>query len=68
MSHGFVRDGNIQEQIDDTIADAVAKARGQLPVGASARRCNVCDNLIPEARRQAVPGVQLCLMCQADRE
>jgi len=33
-------------------------------------RCEECDKPIPEARRKAVPGVRLCVVCQeaADRE
>jgi len=34
----------------------------------SARHCKGCGCQIPEARRQAVPGVQLCVQCQEDAE
>ena len=34
----------------------------------SARNCRVCDETLPLARRQAVPGVQTCLACQEDLE
>lgn len=30
----------------------------------SAAICGMCDEPIPEARRQAVPGVQTCIECQ----
>lgn len=30
--------------------------------------CSVCDEPIPEARRNAVPGVQTCVDCQHDLE
>ena len=30
--------------------------------------CEGCDEAIPEGRRQAVPGVRLCVDCQADLE
>ncbi len=34
----------------------------------SARNCRVCDETLPLARRQAVPGVQSCIACQMDLE
>jgi phage/conjugal plasmid C-4 type zinc finger TraR family protein len=34
----------------------------------SARKCRVCDKVIPDARRRALPGVQTCVACQADLE
>ena len=30
--------------------------------------CVECDEPIPEARRQAVPGVKLCIECQRGRD
>jgi phage/conjugal plasmid C-4 type zinc finger TraR family protein len=36
--------------------------------GASATECRDCDDPIPEARRQALPGVQLCIDCQSIQE
>ena len=65
MAGGWTSDGAVQEQIDDSIADAVARARSQLPRGESLSRCAECDAPIPEARRRAVPGVRLCLACQS---
>lgn len=35
---------------------------------ASAEECAGCHCQIPDARRQAVPGVQLCVACQAAAE
>nr|WP_238691997.1 TraR/DksA family transcriptional regulator [Xanthomonas arboricola] len=32
--------------------------------GPSLTHCAACDAPIPEARRKAVPGVQLCVNCQ----
>jgi phage/conjugal plasmid C-4 type zinc finger TraR family protein len=55
----------VQEQIDSTIEDAVQRARSQLPKGESLTHCEECDAAIPEARRQAVPGVRLCVVCQS---
>lgn len=70
MASGWANDDAVQEQIDSSIEDAVARVRSQLPKGESLHHCEECDALIPEARRQAVPGVRLCVKCQAefDRE
>ena len=64
MAGGFAKDGAVQEQIDATVEDAVERARGRLPSGESLERCEDCDAIIPEARREAVPGVRLCISCQ----
>lgn len=64
MAGGFAKDGAVQDQIDATIEDAVKHAREQLPKGESRRRCDECDAPIPQARRQAVPGVRYCVNCQ----
>jgi phage/conjugal plasmid C-4 type zinc finger TraR family protein len=29
----------------------------------SATQCEDCDDIIPEGRRQAIPGVQKCVNC-----
>lgn len=34
----------------------------------SLTECAICGNDIPEARRKAVPGVQLCVQCQQQEE
>ncbi|PYC28378.1 DksA/TraR family C4-type zinc finger protein [Aquipseudomonas alcaligenes] len=64
MAGGWTNDGAVQEQIDSSIEDAIARARSQLPRGESLSHCAECDAPIPEARRQAVPGVRLCVNCQ----
>lgn len=68
MASGWARDGAVQDQIDASVADAVEKARSQLPSGESLSHCEECDKPIPEARRQAVPGVRLCVTCQQSRD
>ncbi|MCW8927018.1 MAG: DksA/TraR family C4-type zinc finger protein [Xanthomonadales bacterium] len=65
MAGGFAKDGAVQDQIDATIEDAVSRARNNLPKGESLRNCRECGAKIPEARREAVPGVRLCVSCQA---
>lgn len=70
MATGWAGDGAVQDQIDATVKDAVARARRQLRVGPGRERCEECDAEIPAARRAAVPGVRLCVTCQQtqDRE
>lgn len=43
-------------------------ARGELPTGESLYECEECGNPIPQARREAVPGVRLCIACQQDKD
>jgi phage/conjugal plasmid C-4 type zinc finger TraR family protein len=66
MAGGWARDGAVQEQIDASVEDAVQRARSKLPTGESRRRCEECDAAIPQARRDAVPGVRLCVTCQSE--
>lgn len=66
MAGGFAKDGAVQDQIDATIEDAVNRARSQIPRGRSLKRCEECDAEIPEARRQAIAGVRLCVTCQSE--
>lgn len=64
MAVGWAGDGAVQEQIDSTIADAVQRARSDLPSGESLTHCEECGDPIPQARREAVPGVRYCVACQ----
>ena len=68
MAGGFAKDGAVQDQIDATIEDAVKRARDQNPRGRSLERCEECDTVIPLARREALPGVRLCIACQAEQD
>lgn len=70
MATGWAKEGAVQEQIDATIADAVACARSKRGKGAGLTHCAECSGPIPAARRKAVPGVRLCVACQkaSDRE
>ena len=64
MAGGWSKDGAVQDQIDASIEDAVKQARAQLKGGESLAECEGCGQAIPEARRQAVPGVRRCVKCQ----
>ncbi len=68
MATGWANEGAVQEQIDSTIEDAVARARSKLGHGESLADCEECGAKIPEARRQAVPGVRLCVACQSEQD
>lgn len=70
MATGWAGDGAVQDQIDATVEDAVKRARSRLNKGPSLTHCEDCDAPIPVARREAVPGVRLCIACQEthDRE
>jgi phage/conjugal plasmid C-4 type zinc finger TraR family protein len=68
MASGWAGDGAVQEQIDASVNDAVELARSRLPSGKSLTHCEECDETIPEARRQAIPGVRLCITCQSELE
>jgi phage/conjugal plasmid C-4 type zinc finger TraR family protein len=68
MAGGWTRDGAIQDQIDDTVSDAVEHARSAILTGPSAEFCVECGEEIPERRRRAVAGVQTCILCQSERD
>lgn len=64
MATGWAGDGAVQDQIDATVEDAIRRARSQLREGPGLTHCEQCDAEIPEARRKAVSGVRLCVICQ----
>jgi phage/conjugal plasmid C-4 type zinc finger TraR family protein len=64
MAGGFSKDGAVQDQIDATVEDAIKRVRSRLQSGESAHVCDECGKAIPEARRKAIRGVRLCVVCQ----
>jgi phage/conjugal plasmid C-4 type zinc finger TraR family protein len=68
MANGWAQDGAVQEQIEDTVRDAVMAARARLPSGEAVADCDLCGEDIPEARRRALPGVRTCVACQSQRD
>lgn len=70
MAGGWARDGAVEEQIEASIKDELARLKSQRaePQGESLRFCAECEEEIPEARRLARPGVKLCIDCQQDRD
>lgn len=70
MAGGWAQDGAVNEQIEASINDELARMKARpRPAGESLTHCAECDEPIPEARRQAIQGVRLCVDCQsgADR-
>lgn len=70
MATGWAGDGAVQAQIDATIEDAVKRAQARLQAqrGPGRSHCEECGEAIPAARRAAVPGVRLCLLCQTEAD
>ncbi len=69
MAGGWARDGAVNEQIEASIAEELERLKARRgPVGESLRECADCGEPIPEARRNAVPGVKLCIDCQSERD
>lgn len=69
MAIGWSKDGMVQEQIDNSIEDAITKVRQRLqPPGKSLEFCEECDAPIPKNRQLAIPGVRLCVECQQEQD
>ena len=68
MAVGWAGDNAVNDQIASSLEDEVARARSRLPKGESLTECEECGEAIPEARRQALPGVRLCVACQQERD
>ena len=68
MATGWAKEGAVQDQIDATVKDAIKRAKSQLPTGPSLEACADCGAKIPEARREAILGVRLCLACQEESD
>ena len=64
MATGWAKEGAVQDQIDATVKDAVSRAKSRLPQGPGLTHCAESGTEIPQARRDAIPGVRLCLSCQ----
>jgi phage/conjugal plasmid C-4 type zinc finger TraR family protein len=68
MAVGWAQDGAVQDQIDATVDSAIKRARSRLAQGESLLLCEECSEPIPEARRQALPGVRRCVPCQSEAD
>lgn len=70
MAGGWAQDGAVNDQIDVSTQEAIARVRAAMPqfAGESAGECVECGEEIPESRRKALPGVKLCVDCQTARD
>ncbi len=69
MAGGWARDGAVSEQIEASISDELARMKARkAPVGESLTHCAECEEPIPQARREALPGVKLCIDCVRERD
>lgn len=68
MANGWAPDGAVQDQIDDTVKDAVSAARARMPAGEGTDECEECGEEIPAKRRAALPGARTCVACQSERD
>ena len=69
MAGGWAQDGAVNEQIEASIADELARMKARRgPMGESLSHCAECEEEIPQARREAIPGVKLCIDCQKERD
>jgi phage/conjugal plasmid C-4 type zinc finger TraR family protein len=68
MANGWAPDGAVQDQIEDSVKDALAMARARLPSGEGLQDCEDCGDPIPEKRRAALPGARTCVPCQSVRD
>lgn len=53
------------EELHRNAAISLARTR---PGAVSATHCKECDDELPEARRKAIPGCQLCASCKEVEE
>lgn len=69
MAGGWAKDGAVSEQIEASINDELARLKSRrAPVGDSLTHCAECEEPIPQARREALPGVKLCIDCVQERD
>lgn len=69
MAGGWASDGAVNEQIEVSTEEAIARMRLRNRTGGeSLAECADCGEPIPEARRRAQPGVKLCISCQTEAD
>jgi len=69
MAGGWAPDGAVNDQIEASITNEIERMRMKhTPTGESLTHCAECGELIPEARRRAMPGVKLCIDCQQEQD
>lgn len=69
MAGGWATDGAVNEQIEVSTEEALARLRlRNRRGGESLKECADCGEPIPEPRRRAQPGVTLCIACQTEAD
>lgn len=68
MAAGWVQDGAVDAQIQDSINDEIARVRSCLTLGEGLYECENCGEPIPLKRRMAIPGVRRCIACQQEAD
>lgn len=70
MAGGWAQDGAVNEQIEASIEDELTRMRRARDAvqGPGLEECEDCGEEIPQARRDAVPGVRLCVDCQQGKD
>jgi phage/conjugal plasmid C-4 type zinc finger TraR family protein len=68
MANGWAPEGAVQDQIEDSVHDALAAARARMPSGDGLEECEDCGETIPLARRKAMIGARTCVACQSARD
>lgn len=67
MAVGWARNGAVNEQIEASIEDELKRLKSSSqPIGKSLSHCAECEDVIPLAGREAIPGVKLCIECQQE--
>jgi phage/conjugal plasmid C-4 type zinc finger TraR family protein len=61
-------DVDIAQEREQTIINAALANRPQQYSGESEYFCIECDAVIPHQRREALPGVDVCVGCASKRE
>lgn len=70
MTDMFDRASKTEEEFREDARKEQARRAGLdgMTVDDSAEFCRVCEDPIPQGRREAYPGTQTCVVCQADIE
>ena len=61
-------DDELERLADISEQQLAARIHAARISGTGPHYCIDCDNTIPQARREAVPGVRLCISCQQDKD
>ena len=69
MANGWAPDGAVQEQIEDSVKDALASARARMPSGAGSAECEECGRADPgSAPPRAARRAHLCFLPVGSRQ